>query len=398
MLNIGLSASDTNLYYKDLASPHEVRIKIRIMKTDHTPIASNISGLLIDGQIDGQLVEVDRRSIRLREFDDPCILHTLSMTLLDPGFTLRFDSTSPDDAALYMDRMVQVIRSDFCPSLNEWVDCPMFIGPITDLNRDGALVMVTAQSKESLAAHQANRATTLAGRITDIIRTMLGWSGETRMDIPNLEDKSSRRVTVVRESMIFSKAYYLARSLTGNKDLFYDARGQAKFTGDGTVVFRFDGTNILSQPGRSYGTADLINTVRVVVGGGGGETPKFDVTASLPSDHPNSAQRLGRRNLLGVLEPQWRLLTVYDDEITTLEAANARAQKELLARSTTVVGSTFTALCVPPLELGDRVTVTLDGKVDKQRVSAFSKPLTVDGVMSVGQTTLVSRPVRGAAA
>jgi hypothetical protein len=385
MLNVGLPAAEVQKYYTDLAVSHEVRISIRLMTLSHVPVTGDVSGMLLEGQVDGQLIEVDRLASGFAEFDDPCILHTLSMKLLDPGFSLGFESGSPSDAAIYLNRMVEVVRYDYCPSLAKWVACPMFLGPVSNLERNDDVVTIAAQSKEALAANPADLAVTYpAMAFTSMIADLLIRTGETAAYIgfPGLSTMTGGTLTTVRESRPFAKAYWLAMGL--GVRLFYDARGVARFTGGTTPVFKFDGTNLLEFPNRGYGTDQVVNTVRVIVGDGAGDVPKYDVVARLPASHPNSASALGRNGVARA-----NLVTITDDNIATLGDAQVRATHELAVRQNTVTGTQFTALCVPPLELGDYISIVLDGKIAIERVSAFSKPLRVDGVMSVGQTQWV---------
>ena len=390
MLNVGLTASELRLYHRDLATSHEVRYSINILDTAHRPKGGNVASMLLDGQIDGEVIRLNRLDNPFADFDDPCILHTLTMTLLDPGYTLGFDSALPSDSALYLDRMISVVQSDYSPSLGRWVDCPIFCGPVSDLTRNDDIVTVTAQSKEALAADQINQTVTFHSlKVVDIIRNLLARTGETsaRMSIPAFAAKSAKDVPVVRESRAWAKAFWLSESL--GQHLMYDGRGVVKMQGAAPPVFTFDGTNILEFPSHSYGTSEVVNVVRVVVGGGAGQKPKIDVTVPLPYSHPNSAKKLGRNGSL-----RNRLLTIEDDTYTTRAGAVNRAKAELKSRQATDSGTSFTALPVPGLELWDYVYVKHDGQVAKQQVTAFTKPLTVEGVMTVGQTQMVQRPIR----
>lgn len=391
MLNLGLSASDRAAYHRDLAVSHEMRLSVVITNNAEVPISGNVAPMILEGQIDGQAVKINRWGIRFTEFDDPCILHTLTMRLFDPGYQLRFDSSNPGDAALYLDRMVKVVRSDYSPSLGRWVNCPMFLGPVSEMSRENDIVTVTAQSKESLGSHQWNRTRSQGPtKVTDLIKYLLALTGEnsSRLAIPNWTARTGGTLNLLREARLFLKAYWLAEGLGAH--LYYDAAGYARLASGSTSVFEFNGTNILEFPSRTYGTEELINTVRVIVGDGTGKKNKFDVTEALPTEHPNSAWSLARNGVA-----QYRMLTIQDDQIATKYEAQQRAHTELLQRQHTVAGTEFAALCVPDLELWDTVTVKLEGKVSVDQVTAFSKPLTADGVMSVGHTRLVARPRGG---
>lgn len=391
MLNLGLTAAERKKYHADLAVSHEMSLSVTITNNNEVPISGNVAPMILEGQIDGEAVKIDRYGIRFGEFDDRCILHTLTMRLNDPGYQLRFDSSNPADAALYLDRMVKVVRSDYSPSLGRWVDCPMFLGPVSEMSRENDIVTVTAESKESLASHQWNKTRSQGpAKITEIIKVFLQLTGESgsRIKLPDLSARLGSTTTLVRESRLFSKAYWLAEGISTH--LFYDARGDARLAHSNASVFEFNGTNVLEFPSRTYGTDELINTVRVIVGDGTGSKIKYDVTAQLPNDHPNSPASLARNGVY-----QYRMLTITDDQIKSQSEAATRARTELLQRQQTVAGTKFTALCVPDLELWDVVTVKLEGKVSNDQVTAFSKPLTAAGVMSVGHTRLVARPKGG---
>lgn len=392
MLNLGLTASDRKAYHADLATSHEMSLSVTILDTEERPLTGNVAPMIVEGQIDGQAVKIDRWGIRFTEFDDPCILHTLTMRLFDPGYQLRFDSSNPGDAALYMDRMVKVVRSDYSPTLGRWVNCPMFLGPVSEMTRENDIVTVTAQSKEALASHQWNRTRSQGvATIVDIIKVLIGQTGEaqSRIQLPEYTAKTGSTLTLLREARLFPKSYWLAEGM--GVHLYCDANGNFRMTSTSAPsVFEFNGTNILEFPSRTYGTEELVNAVRVQVGDGTGKKNKYDVTVELPVDHPNSAWNLGRNGV-----PQYRLLTITDDQIPTQYEAGQRAQTELKQRLNTVAGTQFTALCVPDLELWDLVTVKLEGKVSVDQVTAFSKPLTADGVMSVGHTRLVATPKGG---
>ena len=391
MLNLGLSTSDRKKYHADLAASHPMQLTVLILDNEETPVSGNVAPMILEGQIDGQAVKIDRWGIRFTEFDDPCILHTLTMRLFDPGYQLRFDSSNPGDAALYLDRMVKVTRSDYSPSLGRWVHCPMFLGPVSEMSRENDVVTVTAQSKESLASHQWNKTRNIGpAQVTDLIKVLLTQTGEpsSRQAIPDLPNRVSAALTLLREARLFVKAYWLAEGIGAH--LYYDANGVARLATSKSSVFEFNGSNILGFPSRTYGTGDLVNTVRVVVGDGTGQRNKFDVTAELPDYYPTSSKSL-QRNFVR----QYRMLTIQDDQIRTAAEAKERARTELLQRADTVAGTEFDALCVPDLELWDVVTVKLEGKVSVDQVTAFSKPLTADGVMSVGHTRLVAQPKGG---
>lgn len=391
MLNLGLSAAERNIYHRDLAVSHPMSLTVLITDNEETPLTGNVAAMITEGQIDGQAVKIDRWGIRFTEFDDTCILHTLTMRLFDPGYQLRFDSSNPGDAALYLDRMVKVIRADYSPTLGRWVYCPMFLGPVSEMSRENDIVTVTAQSKESLASHQWNQTKNIGpAKVTDLIKVLLTATGEppSKQAIPNLANRTSGALTLLRESRLFSKAYWLAEGIGAH--LYYDANGQSRLATSTASVFEFNDTNIIGFPARTYGTEELVNTVRVIVGDGTGKKNKFDVTAALPDYYPTSSASLQRNGVR-----QYRMLTIEDDQIATKAAATERARNELLKRQDTIAGTEFDALCVPDLELWDVVTVKLEGKVSVDQVTAFSKPLTADGVMAVGHTRLVARPRGG---
>lgn len=388
MLGLGLSAAVQQAYHVALSQPYRAKTVVQVLDLEHNVLA-DISHMVDDGQIDGQVVRLENLKNDLKDVNDPSILHTLSMTLIDPRRTLGFDSSSPADAAVYLDRMIRVYYCIYVPAFARWVDCPEFTGPITDLSRDDAIVTIEAQSKEALSAGECNTTRTFKGATkVDTIRDLLKMTGEIDkyIDLPALTSKPAKDTVLVRESRPWAKAFALGESMT--RHLFYDARGVARMADpNAKAVFTFNGENITKFPGARYGTGDLRNGVRVIAGTGSGTKPKYDQTAYAPSTNPNSRENLGRNGV-----KRNYIETIADDDIKSASAALTRAKSELADRLRTVTAINLESFCIPHLELWDLVEVDLPNLHAELRVESFSKPITVKSLMTVGYTARITAP------
>ncbi len=393
MLSVGLSVADQAIWHRNLSQPHTVKTVVQILDLEHNIIA-DVSHMLdtSGGQVDGQVVKVEGLKDDLKEINDPQILHTLSLTLLDPRRALGFDSSSPADAAIYLDRMLRVYYCTFDPDLNRWVDTPVFTGPIINMARNDALVTVEAQSKEYLGSTDYDAAATIpAGVKVDMIRDLMRKTGELDkyMDLPVLADKAPKAVVLVRNSKPWAKAYALGESMS--RHLFYDGRGVLRMADPNTKpVFTFNGDNVTAFPGATYGTGDLRNGVRVTSGTGSGSKPKYDYTAYAEDSHQNSRKSLGRNGVgRKIIE------TIDDDAIKSQAAAKTRAETELKDRIRTNSAIPLECFCIPHLELWDLIAIDLPDFYAELRVESFSKPITIGSLMTVGYTARITSPPIG---
>ncbi|WP_166139616.1 hypothetical protein [Nocardioides ochotonae] len=393
MNTLGLKDGDRLLFEDALRSTHRVRVLVNV-----TDLQGAVVSRLVDPKTGGSEVLIDGQVTVDRDAD---VTRTASLTLLDPTHALSFDTDSPDDGALYADRMIQVIYGVYVEALGRWVDVPVFLGPVTKLDRARDVVTVEAQGKETLAAGAIWRTLKLTRgtRSSDAIRTlMINRAGEGRVSVAKGRGpKLPKARNLDRTLSIWETAQSFARGM--GEQLFY--------TGDGTltlrkrpenVVYTFtdgDGGDVLSDVQVSYELTDLKNTIQVL-----GKKPegkgkqRVRAQATAPRDHPLSPWRLGRTGA-----PKYLPETIEDTSIRTRKDAAERARATLSARLAETVTVAFDSLPIPHLEPGDKVRVKTGDFTTTFYLRQFTIPLTPSGdpVMSVGyfkKTTPNRRRIR----
>ena len=395
MLPLGLTGADQRAFYRTLADSHSVRVEVAV-----TDLNGDVLSRLDPDAISGQ-VNVDA---------DAAITRSLTMSILDPSRSLALDSDSPADGALYLDRMLRVVYSVKVPGLG-WVDVPVFTGPVTKVDRAGALVNVECQGKEALALGAFWHPMTLkkghdkVGAIRTILRER---AGETRFDLPDLPWRLHRTVSFGREAVPWTEARRIARSM--DRQLFYDGRGVCRLRNYPGHVFTFrsgDGGLIVSAPQVSYSTERVRNAVWVKGGKPKGVTTDDDPNTPAPKSvpdvqfrdvappwHPLSPVRLGRKLTDGTVIPLHRLEVIENPRIRSREEARRVAKRRLNDLLMEAVDVTFESLPVPHLEPMDIIRVTTREATVQVRLRSYSLPLVVGENMSVGFHKLVSVPRR----
>lgn len=383
-----LVGADYRAYLDALADPHSIRIDVAVLTLDGDEI-SRISPLVIDGQVD-----VDA---------DADVTRTLTVTFADPSHSLQIDSDSPDDGALYADRMLRVIYSVLVPALSDRVDVDVFTGPIVAIERDGPTVQVTGHGKEELALGWIWRPLTIkkGARKTDAIRTILSTrAGETRFDVPDLAPRIPKAVALGRAAQAWPRCRAIARSM--NRQLFYDGAGVCHLRirpRRPVAVFRSGDprrANVLSPVTWSHDFTQVMNTVWFKGGKPKGQKKAVEYAAVAPKGHPLSPIRLGRTNGDGDLIPRYLVHEASNDHVRSKAEAKRRAQALLDDLLLEVLDVQFTAIPFPHLDPLDVVRVETDDFAANVRVRKFSLPLGLSQGqgMTVGYIDRVSRPNR----
>lgn len=384
MLTLGLTATERGAYERALRSSHVRRIDVDVLTLDGE-VLSKIDPVLLGGQVNVDL--------------DAEVTRSASLQFLDPRHALNFDTDSPDDGALYADRMIRVRYGVHVEALGRWVWCPVFVGPVTKLSRAGDVVQVEAQGKEALVRGAIWRPLTLkkGAKVTDAIRTLMrDRGGETQFDFPDLSQRLPKARSLDRLVEIWATALSLARGV--NRQLFYDGAGRLVLRAlPGSVVYTFSagtGGDVLSDLNVSYELGDVKNVVEVKGQPPKGKKDRVRGVAVAPASHPLNPARLGRKDA-----PRYLVETIEDSSIRTDKAARERAEAILEDRLREVVTVTFDSLPIPHLDPGDLVRVKTDELAVTFRVRQFSIPLSSDGapVMPVGylkKTTPNRRRIR----
>lgn len=370
MIQLGLTNADHRALLATLASSHSVNIRISITDLVGNRI-SEISDRLLTGQVD-----VDA---------DAAVTRTCLLTLLDPARSLSFDSNSPEDGALWHDRMIKVSYEVHGPLLVNWIAIPVFHGFITKMSRDDAVVSVEAQGKELFGIdtsvwvpHTYKKGSIRTAIVRDLGAT---YMGETKFTLPATSGRTPYDFSLGKETHPWDVAKQLSR--TENCDLFYDGRGvmvmRKRTTSNAFTFSTGNGGMVESSPKVAFASDNLKNLIWVK-----GAIPRagrapIEAIAVAPNNHPMSPRRLGRNGV-----QRFMLETITDDSIRTLAEAHELANTTLAQRLLQGVDVTFDALVMPLLEEYDVVTIATDDFSTAFQIRKFSIPLVVGGTMPIG--------------
>lgn len=380
MIKLGLRHAELRALHRLLAEQHSVHVRLQVLSLDHDYVG-DISKRLLGGQ-----VNIDA---------DADITRTLELDLFDPYNNLHLDSDSPDDGALYLDRMIRVIYVVTSPYKGDSYDIPIFCGPIRKLDRNQNVIHLEAHGKESLSLANMWRGHTYKKglRKTTVIRRILDdLMGENRRYIPDRKARTPRNVDLGRESSPWKVARRVAASM--GCQLFYDGRGQARLRRWPTKsIFTFDGAHLLTDPVAGYDLDGVVNAVSVRGAKPKGAKKHIKVRVVAKRSHPLSPWRLGRGDV-----PLYLPEFIEDDEIRTKKDAREVAKRHLRRGLIQSVDVTFDSLPIPHLEPDDVCRVHTEQFSARFRLAQASIPLTADGKMSVGYLRRVTpnrRAIRG---
>lgn len=371
MIPLGLHHDEQKAFEKCLASDHEIRITARILTLEHK-LVGQLTGHVLSGQVDVDTAQAVHR--------------TASVTLLDPENELGIDTDTPFTAGAMASRMLQLFYGVYVPSMERWVDVPVFTGPIATTTRDGDVVTMTASGKEALLLDAAcrNLTWTKGAQKTTILNSLLGSMGETFRSIPPRTDRITTNFTIASKEAVWPRATSLARSLTGGFQLGYDGRGYAELVDvTSNVAWTFkggDGGSLLSEPKFTAETTGLKNVVYVHGGIPKGAKGAVWAIAHAPGAHPFSAKNLGRNG-----QPRYLREDIEDENITIKEAAQTLANNKLWELMQASTDAQFESLVIPHLEPWDYIRVQSDGYTFITSMQKFSIPLATDGRMTVGR-------------
>ncbi len=381
MIPLGRRPFELRALNLELAGSRSIRTEVHVLNLEHDRLAD-----LTDDFDDGQ-VNVDA---------DGEITRSLTLSFLDRRGSYDFDSDSPADGALYADRMLQVRYCVKVPELSDWVEVPVFTGPLTKLDRAGKYVTVECQGKEILALGAAVKPMTIKKGTTkvDAIRRILrerGGEQNRNIVLPDLNVRLPKAVSLGRESQPWLVAQKIAASM--NRKLIYDGSGRCRLIrlGDNTIFTFRDGTGgmVMTEPQVAFATDNVRNAV--LIRGGkpkakkDEDDPKKEKERGVrhfetaPRSHPLSPWRLGRPDA-----PRYLLEVVDNDKIRSNKEAREVAQRVLSRRLRQLVEVTFESMPVPHLEEEDLVRVDANGVSMTLRMAQFSLPLKHDQQMSVG--------------
>lgn len=374
MIPLDLTGAQRKKFDTQLRETAKMRVRVRMQNLAGDTL-SELTERLVDGQ-----VNIDTTG----EADRQC-----SLTLDDPRHTLNLDSDGPSDGALYADRMIRVDYGLYVDAMAEWVDVPVFTGPVVTMSRNGAVVEVTCLGKEHLAKGNCWRPLHLRKgmNVAEAIRTILRErAGEDRFAFGSTTKRLPKPVDLDRMAQPWASAKRLAESL--GRQLYYDGAGVCRLrTPPRGSLFTFGPLLVMNDPQVSYDLSTVINTVWVK-----GHKPKGKdrVTANVvaPQRHPLSPWRLGRNG-----EPRFFVELIEKDGVRSVKDARELARSTLREKLDEGVSAVFDSLPVPHLDPLDVVRLHTDEVSVTFKLKQASLPLTHAGLMSVGTTKRVT-PVR----
>ena len=390
MQTMGLSTTQRRIFEDQLRTSHAVRITVDILDSDEkqigslsTPQSSVLSG---DVQMDNT-AETKR---------------TLSISIMDPDQKLALSPQSPADQAVFIDNFVSVKYGVWVVDLGEWVDVPIFWGPIKSLSRDdNNAVSIEAWGKEYLMKKPHllwKSARFPKGKKTvDTLRAVMQIRGETRFG--GLPDKANRKLpkplSISRNQEAWKICKKLAQSM--NMQLFYDGDGQVRLRPfPATSIFLFDATRgiaqslVQSEAKLTFDTDKFRNTVEVK-GHKNDQKKQVHAVAYAPRNHPLSPWSLARDG-----KPRYLVESISNDHVKRLQQAKALAVRKLRSLLRAHVDVEFESLVVPHLEEMDIVALkTSEYNVDFE-LTQMTIPLTEQDTMSVGFNKMTKKiPKKG---
>lgn len=384
------SHADYLEWVKVIHRTHERRITVTVTDLDHRPLAT-LTPQFVEGEM---TVDVDRDPTRI-----------VTIRLLDPSRTLQFEPDSASAIPLQFARMIRIGWSVRVPALNRWVTCPVITARVTDFDREGALVTITAGGKEVMALGQAGRGDKYPKKTkkTEVIRRLLRACGERYLSIPDLPPTLPEPGLQIRS---MDSRWPAAKKIASSMDrqLFYDATGTAVLRKmPGKASFSFNDSNLASEVSVDRDPTMLRNRWIVLGPKPAGKKKRVGVDIRLPPPHSMSPFSLGRALDLdqpNEREPFFLIDQTENAHVKTNAEALAKAKRRRDDGLRSLTSYSFDALPIPHLEENDLVRVVTDEGTFVVRMRQWSLPLGLEGAptMSVGslkRTTVASGRAKG---
>jgi len=359
-------------YIRRLTSSHVIRTRIQILDRNE---------LVVSDLTNDPRVYIVSGAVQVDVGGD--VSRQLAIGLIDPFGVAMLDPDAPSTSALFMDRYVKVFYDVFMGD-GTWKTCPVFTGPITKLEQNGANISLEAMGKESLllapALQWKTRRFRKGTKITSVIHALLSDHGERRIKMPSLSRRLHKDMTVVGVDEPWKIIQKLAKEV--DRQAFYDGDGyfrMRRFPSDSVYTFEV-GVDVLTTPSMPLDFTTLRNTIRVM-----GPEPdqkkarRISGTATLTAANalsPGSLGRNGKRRVLGEV--------IDADHIKKNAEARNQAKKVLARASVLSSDMTFDALVIPFLEEYDPVRVISPQGTYRFAMRSFTIPLLASDSMSVG--------------
>jgi hypothetical protein len=356
MLHLGLDHHDFNAYLRTLITPgHQRKIEMHLLDLADGRLRRSLSPKFLDAQV---VYDVTAEVSRM--FDG---------NFADDQRGLGFVPDDPSDAPVHRSRMMRVFDCRYVDELGDWIECPVFTGPIIDFERSGGDVAVTCHSMEAQAmgAVWDHLHFPAKSKVTDAIRDLLAAAGDVNAVVPDLPHHLPHDVHIHPDDKVWPHVKHLAKSL--DRHPFYDGMGRFKMPNPSQKhVYRFHKalTNTVTVRRNTDG---FVNTVVVL-----GPKPKkgkkrIRAVATLKGSlSPSSLNRHG----VGYREP----LVVTREHLDSHKHAQKIADRLLLEHATTRTDLSFPVVPIPVFEEYDMAAVTDDSfGTERLRMRQWNLPL-----------------------
>jgi hypothetical protein len=320
------------------------------------------------------------------------VTRMLDIHFVDTRGRLGFEPDDPSDAPLHRSRLVRVKDCRYVEALGDWVEAPVFTGPIIDFQRDGGDVNLTCHGMEEQAfgAAWGTVHCPKKSKITDGIRKLLAAAGDVNAVVPDLSRTFPKDVVIHPLDPIWPHVRHMAASL--DHYVFYDGAGRFQMRPHGQrAVYRFH--DVLTSPVTVKRQVDgFINTV-VVLGPKPHGPKKHRVQGIATLKGSLSPEALSRHGVpfhaVDHEDKDFQVTVRRKDKKgkthkVTHEMPHLKAHKEaqkiadriLLEHATTQTDLSFDAMPLPMLEEYDMVAVTDDAFGSaKMRMRTWSLPI-----------------------
>lgn len=372
---LGLTKNQRRAYFATLAGDHQRRVRFQVL---------NLNGQH-EGDLEAPLLSGE---VVCDTTSTPTL--TLKAEFYDPGSKIGFE---PDvgDYPVYRRRMLRVFDDRYVPSLNRWVQCAVFTGPIVAVSRDGAALKVTCHDKSALAMGNAWKSRTFAkgAKRTSVVAAILTDAGENRLSVAKGDGRLGKKLEVQKMDRPWVKA---KAAMPVGRVLFC--------TGPGVVVCRrppsrpqytVPASLVLTAPQVNRETQQPPNRFQLI-GGKPTKKAKKKVRSKpfdLPRYHPDNplpgsgVGRNGTRRVHAKVES--------NPKIKSLKVANSQARAAMNRAAGAAVEVSFEIVPVPHLEPYDVVSVKTTDGTFRVRLNAYNLSLT-DGAMSIGTKRRSNKP------
>lgn len=393
---------------------HRMGLRVRILNEDEQPIHS----------LTAPAQKITSGEVQYDVTAD--VSRVLNLTVVDDKGKLRMEHGSPAHGAIFINRFVAVEYKVWLPKAREWVDIPVFWGPLTGFEHNGVECQIEAMGKEVLLRdpHFIGKGFTLhkGTSLHDCIHRVASAMGNRRFRIaktPGQRLKHPRSVSKWAEAwnLIVGKDRVagfkqrvppkgkkrdddkkgeddnaskqpsggLVRLIKGHFEAFFDGLGRLVVRKViGHPVYRFKwGRDFTARPNIIYDNTSFRNHVVVIGGvkkGKGKKDARAQGEAQLKPTDPLSPKRLAWH---GVAQRMTHKVTA--DNLTDNKACRQKAQEILKHVAQQGVDAEFECFPIPMCEERDWVLIEGKGYRYKFMLRQWTLPLTSGESMSIGR-------------